>query len=82
MNMLLFLPLGLSLPFALPQKWKCKALLSAVAGFLLSVGVEAIQYFFRIGDCETDDVLMNTLGMLIGTSSFGIVCLVQKTRKR
>ena len=75
MNMLLFLPLGLSLPFALPQKWKCKALLSAVAGFLLSVGVEAIQYFFRIGDCETDDVLMNTLGMLIGISSFGIVCL-------
>ena len=44
--------------------------------------VEAIQYFFRIGDCETDDVLMNTLGMLIGISSFGIVCLVQKTRKR
>ena len=82
MNMLLFLPLGLSLPFAFPQKWKCKALLSAVAGFLLSVGVEAIQYFFRIGDCETDDVLMNTLGMLIGISSFGIVCLVQKTRKR
>lgn len=82
MNMLLFLPLGLSLPFALPEKWKCRALIAAAAGFLLSVGVEMTQYVFKIGNCETDDVLMNTLGMLIGISSFGIVCLLQRIRKR
>lgn len=82
MNMFLFLPLGLSLPFALPEKWKCRALIAAAAGFLLSVGVEMTQYVFKIGDCETDDVLMNTLGMLIGISSFGIVCLLQRIRKR
>lgn len=82
MNMFLFLPLGLSLPFALPEKWKCRALIAAAAGFLLSVGVEMTQYVFKIGNCETDDVLMNTLGMLIGISSFGIVCLLQRIRKR
>lgn len=82
MNMLLFLPLGLSLPFALPEKWKCRALIAAAAGFLLSVGVEMTQYVFKIGNCETDDVLMNTLGTLIGISSFGIVCLLQRIRKR
>lgn len=82
MNMLLFLPLGLSLPFALPEKWKRRALIAAAAGFLLSVGVEMTQYVFKIGNCETDDVLMNTLGMLIGISSFGIVCLLQRIRKR
>lgn len=82
MNMLLFLPLGLSLPFALPEKWKCRALIAAAAGFLLSVGVEMTQYVFKIGNCETDDVLMNTLGMLIGISSFGVVYLLQRVRKR
>lgn len=82
MNMLLFLPMGLSLPFALPEKWKLRALIAVVAGFLLSVGVEAIQYGFAIGNCETDDVLMNTLGTLIGVSSFGIVCLIEMIKKR
>ena len=82
MNMLLFLPLGLSLPFALPEKWRFRALIAAVSGFLLSVGVEAIQYGFAIGNCETDDVLMNTLGTLIGVSSFGIVCLIEKIKNR
>lgn len=82
MNMLLFLPLGLSLPFALPKRWKYKALIAAAGGCLLSAIVEVVQYYFGIGNCETDDVLMNTLGILIGVSSFGIVCLIQKIRKQ
>ena len=78
MNFLLFMPFGLSLPFALPQKAKLKPLVTIVSGFALSVFVEAVQYFAKIGECETDDVLMNTLGVAAGVMSFVIVGAVSK----
>lgn len=81
MNMLLFLPLGLSLPFALQGKIKHCVLISIAIGFLISVGVEAVQYLFCLGRCETDDVIMNTLGVLIGTTSFLLCSLAAKSRK-
>lgn len=70
MNVALFIPLGLSLPYALPDKIKHKVLLTVGVGFVISVGVEAYQYFFSAGRCETDDVLMNTLGTFFGANSF------------
>ena len=70
MNMLLFMPLGLSMPFALPNKCKHKALLTILIGAILSIAVEACQYLFSLGKCETDDVIMNTIGVAIGVTSF------------
>lgn len=81
MNMLLFLPLGLSLPFALPDTVRHKLLLTCGSGVVLSVTVEALQYLFSMGRCETDDVLMNTLGVVVGMSSYGIVRLVARRRR-
>ncbi len=75
MNMLLFLPLGLSLPFALSKTEKHCVLISIASGFLLSAGVEVVQYFFSLGCCETDDVIMNTLGVIIGSTSF-LLCVM------
>ena len=80
MNMLLFLPLGLSLPYALPDKIKHKALVSITSGLILSVFVEALQFVFHMGRCETDDVLMNTLGMLIGASAYFIFLTLTKRK--
>ncbi len=37
-----------------------------VVGFLLSCGIETAQYFIRLGYCEVDDVLNNTIGTAIG----------------
>ena len=70
MNMLLFLPLGLSLPYALPDKIKAQGAYFNNQQFRFVVFVEeALQFVFHMGRCETDDVLMNTLGMLIGASA-------------
>lgn len=74
MNVLLFMPLGLSLPFALSGKIKHNVLISILIGFLLSAVVETVQYLFHLGRCETDDVIMNTLGVIIGTTSF-VICI-------
>lgn len=73
MNVCLFLPLGLSMPFALSGKVRRNVIITIVFALLLSAGVEAIQFVFRSGMCETDDVIMNTLGASTGTLSF-LIC--------
>ena len=80
MNVLLFMPFGLSMPFALPNRFKHKALLSIFFGAILSMTVEACQYIFFLGRCETDDVIMNTLGVAIGATSFLIFLIVIKIK--
>jgi glycopeptide antibiotics resistance protein len=82
LNIILFIPLGLSLPFALPEKIKRRVLLTVASGFLLSVIVEATQFVFQIGKCETDDVLMNTLGVFLGATSYWIYLLISKRIKK
>ena len=45
--------------------WKRVVLLAAV-GFGVSVSVEVLQYFLLLGLAEVDDLIHNTLGMVIG----------------
>ena len=56
LNILLFIPLG----FLIGGKK------GFIVGFLLSCAIEIIQYFGRIGYCEIDDLLNNTIGTGIG----------------
>lgn len=82
MNILLFIPLGMSMPFALPKKLKLKPLITIGTGFLLSVVVEACQYIFNLGRCETDDLIMNTIGVSIGVLSYLIVYLIRIRKEK
>ena len=41
-----------------------------IAAFLFSISIEAIQYYLALGLCEVDDVIMNTLGAMIGTLAY------------
>lgn len=78
LNAFFFLPLGLSLPYILPEKIRHKAATTIMAALVFSTLTEALQYIFALGLCETDDVIMNTLGAAIGTLSY-IAC--NKLRK-
>lgn len=69
MNVALFVPIGLSLPFAL-QKIKYPLIVTIVVAFLLSTCIEAVQYVYTLGQCEVDDVIMNTLGAVIGSLAY------------
>lgn len=67
LNVVLFLPVGILLGCTLwTMTWK-RALL---IGFVLSIAIEVLQFVFKRGFCEVDDVMHNTLGCLIG---FGIL---------
>lgn len=84
MNVLLFFPFGLFLPFVLAEekgfaggpegvspRGRRNPVISALAlGILCSLIVEALQYSFSLGRAETDDVIMNTIGTAAGCLSY------------
>lgn len=72
MNIFLFEPIGLSLPNILPKNAHPVAV-TVVFALLLSIGIEVSQFYFHLGRCETDDVIMNTLGAAIGSAAYGLV---------
>ena len=76
-NVLLFIPIG----FLLPMVIKKPVWLPPIIGIGISVIIEVIQLITHRGLCETDDVISNTIGFLIGFAVFwlvkGIVLLVK-----
>ena len=81
MNVFLFVPLGLSLPFVYSGSTGKRILFTVLTGLLLSVTVEAIQYFVHLGMTETDDVICNTLGTAIGSCAYLLTLLWRKIFK-
>ncbi len=75
MNVFLFIPFGFMLPWCserLRRLWKA-VLIAAVFSAL----TEAVQYVFRIGLCETDDVIHNTLGAVLGYGYWRLLSRIQ-----
>ncbi len=70
-NVVLFLPLGILLPMLSERSRRFRRMLLTAA--FLSLSIETIQFFLRfVGNdraVDIDDVLLNTLGALLG---FGI----------
>lgn len=75
-NVLLFVPLGLLLPL-----WfrRCRRLLYVTgAAAVLSLFYEVVQLLFGFGSFDVDDLLLNTMGGMIG---YGLFFLFKKRRK-
>ena len=62
MNVYLFIPFGFLIPFSSKKTF----IQTLIIGCCLSITIEALQYIFALGLCETDDVIHNTLGCIIG----------------
>lgn len=76
MNTVVFVPVGVlfSAAFRSVKWWQVLSL-----GCLISLSIETMQFVLKRGFTETDDVMHNTLGCLIG---FGIYCLVGRGYKK
>ena len=60
-NILLFMPFGFFFP------WKRKHWsFTMLCGACFSLVIELTQYFFKLGWCELDDLVCNTLGTFLG----------------
>ena len=84
MNVFLFFPLGLTFSNALPRKWHRwgRIALTTLVGYALSAGIEYAQYRYALGMAEVDDVICNTLGAFIGSTSLLIAHTIEKSRER
>ena len=83
MNVLLFFPLGLSLSSALPQRMSIgrRIGLTLLAGLVLSLSVEVLQFVFQRGLAETDDLLTNTFGAALGSSQLLLSRVLRKLKR-
>ena len=75
-NVLFFIPYGILLSIQLRNLSLVKII---AVGCMTSVFIEILQLVTRTGCCETDDVIHNTLGFLIGVV---IVMMARSILKR
>lgn len=79
LNVCMFVPFGILLPSMMKffrSAWK-----TYLSGFLLALCIEGVQLLSRRGIFELDDILHNTLGMMIGYGIYTIAVSVRKKYK-
>lgn len=73
-NILLLFPIGFLLPLTDYNHWKADR--TVLTGFLFSLGIELCQFLLKRGQFEVDDLINNTLGVLIGYTAARSVLLL------
>ena len=68
-NVLLFIPIGFFLPMVIKKPFY----LPLLAGLGVSVTIELLQLVLRRGTCETDDLISNSIGLIIGFAAFWFI---------
>jgi glycopeptide antibiotics resistance protein len=63
-NIIWFIPFGFLLPLICKRKFTLTQIL--LLGFALSLSIEILQYVFGTGVSEIDDLILNTLGTVVG----------------
>ena len=74
MNVVVFVPVGILLGSLL--RGKGSWLIALTVGMGISLSIEAMQYFFHRGVAETDDVMHNILGCVLGYRTYGLICSI------
>lgn len=74
-NIVLFIPLGVYLTLLNRDKRLYK---NALWIILISLSAEIIQYIFKIGASDIDDVILNGLGGFIGIAAYRTLLLIFK----
>lgn len=79
-NVVVFMPFGFFLPFHV-RKLR-NGLVVACLTFLFSLLIETTQLIFRIGVFDVDDLLLNTIGGILGYAVFRIGFHLYRRRKK
>ena len=80
-NCIAFMPCGFLLP-AISRRCR-KGFICVMTGFLISFFIECTQLVFRVGSFDVDDLMLNTLGVLIGfVINRAVQCIRIRRRKR
>ena len=75
-NIIMFIPFGFLFPIAFK---KFRSFFVCIgAAFFLSFSFEMIQLLFAVGFTQTDDIITNVFGSIIGYCAFGSLWIVYK----
>ena len=80
-NIVLFIPAGIALGWLCrdARSWECAIAIAGVA--LFSVAIKILQLHYGVGMCDIDDVIDNTLGVVIGFMTPWALCRVLRSKK-
>lgn len=78
-NIVIFVPLGLLLQLLRPKQPKLR---TVGIVFLISVAVESAQFILGLGSTDVDDVILNTLGGILGVFIYALLLFVLGNRER
>lgn len=78
-NLLAFMPMGFLLPLIFNKLKSAKAI--GITTFIISSVLEGIQLISKLGTADIDDVILNTLGGLLGYLVLMICLGLRKTVK-
>lgn len=70
-NVLCFFPYGFIIPIVLEKTYN--GFMIILSGFGVSLCVETIQLITKVGCFDVDDIILNTIGVVIGYFSF-VIC--------
>ena len=76
LNILLISPMGFLMPVFMKKRWVI------VSGFCFSLFIEGLQLFLRRGCFEVDDIICNTLGVILACGIVRLIELCIARRKR
>lgn len=77
-NIMAFIPFGMILPV---MSRRCRSFLfMTFLTFEFSLVVEVIQLIFKVGSFDVDDLLLNTIGGILGFCIFRIVNRIRRQR--
>lgn len=78
-NIVMFIPLGVYLKIFLKDK---RWFVSFLWIFISTVAIELIQFILKIGVCDIDDVILNSIGGLTGILIYRILALLVKDESK
>ncbi len=79
-NVIGFIPFGMLTPILFPV---AKRMISVIClTFLLSLSFETLQLIFKVGSFDVDDLLLNTIGGLLGYILYKVVSIRSSYGKR
>lgn len=74
-NILIFLPFGFFMPMASMRRSFC---VTTIYSLLLSVIVETSQLLMQVGSFDVDDLLLNTVGGMLGFIAFAVCNVIRR----
>lgn len=79
-NLVLLVPLGIFLPLLFPKSRKFTVILAT--GFLVTLSIEIFQLLLRFRVFDIDDLIINTIGVMLGYGLFKLLYKISFLRRR